>query len=428
MQRFEHTIFASPFMRSITIALIAIATTGCWSEIEYTKPDPSATGRQESQPDEPVDIKLPNDNQVVADPTPPARSRPVPAATTPPARSTPAPQSTSPLDDLYATDDQPSDDTMSDSMFPEPDDSNTMAADPLSADPPAADLEGDDAWDDLFVEESADSVATSESPPSPESDSGLPTLPEFAEQELPDIADLFDTDSLEAELFGKNGDPPSLQTQSPDDPPPALPSGTMPGDMMFSDEPMQSADSTARTRRMAWLLGSKLSLSALAYDRGAPAESVAEWFSQARTLALSLGTSITDLPPRPNAITGPVGGQTLDYLFQLGQSVGRDLAQLQGPDHAALFEVALKSNVLLVLYEPGDSLVDAVATAIKSAGMRAKLPATIWQPLIDKIDSDAPDIEVQQAVFALHEAVDTYLGPSLEASQNSAESNSESRF
>ena len=161
---------------------------------------------------------------------------------------------------------------------------------------------------------------------------------------------------------------------------------------------------------MAWLLGSNLSLAALANDRAAAEDKVADWFDKSQRLGTLLGTTVADLPPRPAA--DKANAQTdnaMEYLFTQGQSIGRHLAARYGDDHAALFELAVKSNILLVLYQPGAPAVKALAAAIDPAAQRAKLPSELWQPLLKLLDDGAPAKEVRDAVFQLHADVDRYL-------------------
>jgi hypothetical protein len=171
-----------------------------------------------------------------------------------------------------------------------------------------------------------------------------------------------------------------------------------------------AAEPQRNTRRLAWLLGSKLSLAALANDRGAPAEEVAKWFDQSQSLAQMLGTSAAELPPRlTSSETGGSPDRALDYLFGEGRTLGRSLAERHGDQHAALFELAVKSNVLLALYRPDAPIVGTLAGAIRQAGKRASLPAELWRPLLDEVDRGAPAADVQDAVFSLHANVDRHL-------------------
>ncbi|MEX0642584.1 MAG: hypothetical protein WD468_07775 [Pirellulales bacterium] len=180
----------------------------------------------------------------------------------------------------------------------------------------------------------------------------------------------------------------------------------------LNDDDIQTPPAVAawNTRRAAWLLGSKLSLAALANEHGAPAAEVQKLFGQSSALAKELDIPLKSLPARP--VGGAVradNDSALDYLFNEGQDVGGALASQQSADHAALFEVAVKSNILLVLYKPGAPTTEAIAAAIERAGERAKLPATLWRPLLDALAAKGTLSDVRQAVYQLHEATDKYL-------------------
>jgi hypothetical protein len=161
---------------------------------------------------------------------------------------------------------------------------------------------------------------------------------------------------------------------------------------------------------MAWLLGAKLSLAALGNDRGAPAEETAKWLSQSQALAKMLGTSVADLPTVGSA-TGAAnphdGG--LNYLFSEGQQIGRDLSRGQGDDHAALFELAVKSNILLALYKPNAAIAESLAGAIRQASARAGLPEELTRPLLTALADGESPADVRDAVFKMHADVDHYL-------------------
>ncbi len=247
----------------------------------------------------------------------------------------------------------------------------------------------------------------------------------------PDDASTEDTDSL----FG---------AQPPDEPPPARPpvaeqpAAEQPAaessptvDDLLGEQPVPPAAPTSppatadrysnpstppdaarppSTRRLAWLLGSKWSLAALAADRGAPRAEVDKWFNQSQALAHTLGLTLPALPDPDRYRDGTAAGHAaLDYLFRQGQQVGRELLQQYGVGHAALLEMAVKSNMLLVLYEPGSSDASAVSSAIAAAGKRAGLPAKLCQPLLNDLANAASRADVDRAVFQLHAAVDQYL-------------------
>jgi hypothetical protein len=171
-----------------------------------------------------------------------------------------------------------------------------------------------------------------------------------------------------------------------------------------------AADPARSTRRMAWLLGAKLSLAALGNDRGAPAEETAKWISQSQALAKMLGTSVADLPAvEANASAGNPHEGGLNYLFSQGQQIGRDLSRGQGDDHAALFELAVKSNILLALYKPNAPIAESLAGAIRQASVRAGLPEELTRPLLTALADGESPADVRDAVFKMHADVDHYL-------------------
>jgi hypothetical protein len=162
----------------------------------------------------------------------------------------------------------------------------------------------------------------------------------------------------------------------------------------------------------SWQLGSKLSLAALAHDRGLVPEDVAKWLQEARAAAESLGTSFTDLP-LPESQREASSPTVHDYLAQQGQQIWRDLNTSFGPEHAALFEIAVKSNVLLVLYQPESTAAELLANSIQQAGPLAKLPPELLQPLLDSLTKHAPAAEVRNTVRRLHTEVEKHFSSSV---------------
>jgi hypothetical protein len=191
-----------------------------------------------------------------------------------------------------------------------------------------------------------------------------------------------------------------------------------PADSLFDppEEAPPAAEAHA-TRYAAWQLGSKLSLAALAHDRSLVPESVSDWFRESQAAAELLGTSIDELPERQAMTEGEAAPHGVhNYLYQQGQRVWRDLSDRHGADHAALFEMAVKSNALQVLYTPGSSDTEAIASGIVAAGSQSDLPQELWQPLLDVIAKQAPDAEVRAAVRKLHADVEEHLSAAKEPS------------
>jgi hypothetical protein len=245
----------------------------------------------------------------------------------------------------------------------------------------------------------------------PQSEPPLPSTPiDTSEQAADDFAS-----DLSAKLAGVL--PTSAQSAQMPTPPPESPS-TADAQSTPTSAPSEATQATSITnedaahssRRIAFLLGSKLSLAALTNDRGDTPEETSKLFSQSRTLAEMLGLSIADLPPiAPPGGPRPNFDRSLDYLFAQGQQLGRAFASRYGNDHAALLELAVKSNILLALYRPQSRAAESLSTAIEQAGGRSGLPVKLWQPLMDAMANGVPADELRQTVYRMHSDTDRYL-------------------
>lgn len=152
----------------------------------------------------------------------------------------------------------------------------------------------------------------------------------------------------------------------------------------------------SNTRRLAWMLGAKLSLTL------APEAKVESWEADAIAQTLHLdGAEIDSSGSLP---------QRAARLLKTAGALGADLAKKQSPAHAALFEIAVKSNAIATLYDTHPRLAPNVASAIESAADRAGIDRTICQPIVRQLrQGNASSEEVRAAVFDLHRAMDAAL-------------------
>jgi hypothetical protein len=165
-----------------------------------------------------------------------------------------------------------------------------------------------------------------------------------------------------------------------------------------------------KVRRAIWILGSRLSLAALAHDRHMAANSIPTWLDEAHSACKVLDTTVPELPePAPVGDTSLASRQVIDYLLAQGQRIGRELAKRYGPEQSALFEVALKSNILLLLYSPGSDATNSISAAISRAAPQARLPDVLWSPLVDRMNKKASLEDVRAAVRQMHSDVDGNL-------------------
>ena len=163
----------------------------------------------------------------------------------------------------------------------------------------------------------------------------------------------------------------------------------------------------ANGKAVAWELGNKLSLAALLYDMNGTENS--DSFKKAKTLAATMDAQV---PPFP-AKTGNKaedGAAIVSYLLnEAGKPIIQKIKEKHGAEHGQLFEMSLKSNLLLMLYGPGESEAIAIGGVIKRKGTRLNLPQNLWQPVVDKVEAGAPYADVKDAIFKMQRDVGEYL-------------------
>jgi hypothetical protein len=158
----------------------------------------------------------------------------------------------------------------------------------------------------------------------------------------------------------------------------------------------------------AWRLGDRLSLAAFLFARGEQDNGVERLLSSIKPIADAMGITIAPFPPRA-ATSVDTYGEVILYLVEgAGAETGRTLAAKFGKDASLLYDAAIKSNLLLLLYEPGDD--HGLGGVIRSRMSEAKLPEQLWIGVVEAIDAKASQSELKDAVLKMHEAVPSYLG------------------
>jgi hypothetical protein len=343
---------------------------GCWQEIEYKGPDPVGSTQTAITASNPLE-ELPPESQ------------------TEPPLATDGPP-TNPKSDVTDEATGFAEDLADSLAAPGDDPSDTPTSTTSAVDDPAATapLVGD-RYATSTTEIAADDMPSATSDPVESTPAAEVPLPRELPVEEQTAADTPAAES--AEIASEQIEPP-VDTTATDSPAP------------------DAAAPVMNTKLNAWLLGSRLSLAALANDRRSASENIQKWLAESKSVAASLETAVADLPePGPSEGEGTASRRVLNYLVIQGQQIGRDLTNKHGPSHAALFEVALKSNLLLVLYVPRSSSTDAIATAINKAAPLAQLPADLWRPLLDMLANRAEPVNVRRAVVNFHTEVERHL-------------------
>jgi hypothetical protein len=179
----------------------------------------------------------------------------------------------------------------------------------------------------------------------------------------------------------------------------------------FARVAARAADDSNTTKGGAWLLGDNLSLAALLYNQGVAPDNVNRLLAKAKTIADIFGVQIKPFPAKA-AKSSEATADIIHYLIKGdGALIGAALARKYDDDHAALFEVAVKSNLLILLYGPGDDLGQSIAGVIKSRLESIHLPARLWSDVVTAVDDKRSEKEVKDAVFKMHKDIADFYIP-----------------
>jgi hypothetical protein len=161
------------------------------------------------------------------------------------------------------------------------------------------------------------------------------------------------------------------------------------------------------SRAASWALGSKLSFAALGHGRGAPQETVDRLLNDAKSIATSLGVTVRPFPPKGKDSADTMA-TLIHYLIKGdGWNTGEELLKKFDRTHGTLFEIAVKSNLLLLLYAPGND--SGIGSIIKSRSEQIKLAPELWSNVVTLIANKAPANVVREAVFKMHKDVQAHL-------------------
>jgi hypothetical protein len=153
----------------------------------------------------------------------------------------------------------------------------------------------------------------------------------------------------------------------------------------------------------AWAIGHNLSLAALLYAQDAPQQNIDPPLAKAKKAAEAIKVPIKPFPPKSKT-----GAETkavmINYLIKGdGWSTGEAIFKKFGREHATLFEIAVKSDLGLVMYQPDDD--HGIANVIKKRAEEIKLPLELWTPVVAAMNDKRPQKEVQTAIAKMHEDV-----------------------
>ena len=163
------------------------------------------------------------------------------------------------------------------------------------------------------------------------------------------------------------------------------------------------------SRQVVWELADTLSLAAIANAGGVAKPTVDNMFTKATAAGKRFGVVVPALPvAKGNSVSD--NADALAYLLRtVGAPMGGILNRDYDEEHALLFELGLKSNILLVMYGPGEDTTNSIVGVIKNRSERLGLPPRLTADLLNLIAAKANFEKVKPAVFQMHRDVAAYL-------------------
>lgn len=187
--------------------------------------------------------------------------------------------------------------------------------------------------------------------------------------------------------------------------PPAPASSTTPS----QSATVAASDTGLSTNALAWMLGNKLSLAVLLTESGRDPALADDYLSQARMAANELGLGTVTLP----LPTGDQATKDAAYLgYLLREQGGRFADQLRaerGTNAAAYYEFAVKTNLLILLYGPGDSTALALTRRLQEISVDLHLPSGMTDNLMAAVQDRKPADVVKDGVFDLNNRMVQHL-------------------
>jgi hypothetical protein len=180
--------------------------------------------------------------------------------------------------------------------------------------------------------------------------------------------------------------------------------------LFFAGEGQAAVEDLAKAA--AWRLGDQLSLAALLYAQGNQDEKVEELLASIKPVAEAMELEIKPFPAR-SSDSAQTYADVIHYLIDGdGADLGREISEKFGNAAGTLFEVSVKSNLLILLYQPGED--QGIGGVIQARMSEIGMPENLWIGLVNAIKSNAPEGDVKDAVFKMHDDVAAYLGQQID--------------
>ncbi len=162
-------------------------------------------------------------------------------------------------------------------------------------------------------------------------------------------------------------------------------------------------------QRMAWELGHTLSMAALLKAQRGPAAEVKRYFELAEKIGTGLNLPVPSLLETTDDQIADLSAALNYLLATTGRPFQQHIKRFHGRSAAALFELAMKANLLTVVYVPGDPTSTAALEAIKRSSQTAGLPESVTREVVKTVEAEADRETVIDAITRMRQNLDAYL-------------------
>ena len=163
-------------------------------------------------------------------------------------------------------------------------------------------------------------------------------------------------------------------------------------------------------RLKAWRLADTVSQSTIGFALGADKGLLAQLRKDAAELAKELDVRLAELPEWKGT---PKDDVPLAVAYLLNEASGKGSAQLaakHGHEYRAIFDLAVMTNLALLLYSPdAEEQAKSLGNFLEHAGRDAKIPEALWKESAAKIRTRKAGAEVEKELKATRQAIGRYL-------------------
>lgn len=157
---------------------------------------------------------------------------------------------------------------------------------------------------------------------------------------------------------------------------------------------------------LSWRMGRDLAEAALLKALDRPYESQS---GRAQRIANTLKLTVPPMPEFTGAKPSKLADATFYCLNTAGKPLASQLSSEVDPGAAAMFELGLKSMLLVLLYSPGGSSGLATADAISRSSRQAGLPVEVLQPLLLAVKNGESSEQVARLAYDLESPVHAHF-------------------